>query len=102
MNSGLNGGAHPSPVGLELPHRADPAVVLIDRRRHVALPAVAEEEDVGRLIARGRAENGGAEQTAFRIVRALLAIVVKVDQRIGEIVDVLCGHEILRFSVLEG
>jgi hypothetical protein len=71
-------------IGFARRHGADPPVVLVDRRRDVALPPVAGHEDVGD----GLIANGGGRQFAHPargVVWPLGAALVAGDQVIGQV-----------------
>jgi hypothetical protein len=80
-----------------------PPVVLVDRRRHVALPAMREEEDVGRrirchILQYPRRHDPVAAVRA--IVRTLHAILVERNQRVGRVSvwDLTKGHARVSFD----
>src|SRR5205085_12187384 len=73
-------------IGLLARHRADPAIELRDRCRHVALPAVRGEEDVGDWLRRiGDALRQRLAEERSVGLGSLVALLVDDDEGVGEV-----------------
>ena len=93
--------ARPVPIGGLRGHRANPGVVLADRRGNVTLPAMAGDEYVGDAALNGLAQRL-AEQAAI-LFPAFVAVAVEQHQVVVEIgfVDVTQRHRTSRSTQIK-